>query len=175
MSSTVPPCLCLWSFVKAVNSQVAQCCPHCEKLRGWRDWLPCWMFTRAPKICTMFLYWQLQLLLICTHATLFRHSAHIRLWLHSLNKWASLRRYELTGEAVGEMGFMEIWNRHWSLFTLPQDPLKTDLQPINYRCRFCILLNLTGNKLLDLASTHMTKDIFITGSWRAKGDLRSAI
>lgn len=85
-------------------------------LQSWWGSLPCWIFTSAPRTVAMILHWQHQLLLICTHATLFRHRAHIRLRLRSQNKWASLRRHELTEEAVVKMGLEEIWN---SLFTPP--------------------------------------------------------
>lgn len=120
-----------WAFGKELKSKtkMAHCCPHCKNLRGWWGCLPCRIFTRAPRIFAMFLHWQHQLLLICTHATLFRHSTHIRLWLHCQNKWAALRRHKLTKEAVVKMGYMEIW----SLFTLRWESLKTNFQPINYR------------------------------------------
>lgn len=86
------------------KSTMAQYCPHSKNLRGLWGLLPCWIFTRAPRIFAMFLHWQHKLLLICTHATLFRHRAHIRLWLHSHNKWAPLRRHKLTGGGCGENG-----------------------------------------------------------------------
>lgn len=111
-------------------SRMAQCCPHCKKnLRGWWGRLPYWIFTSAPRIFAMFLHWQHQLLLICTHATLFRHRAHIRLWLHCQNKWATQRRRKLTRGALLKMGFVGIRD----LFTLRRvSPLKTNFQPINY-------------------------------------------
>lgn len=123
-----------WDRTKRAKVEWHRVASHCKNLRGLWGWPPRWIFTRASRIFAAFLHWQHQLLLICTHkislslshATLFRHRAHIRLWLHSQNKWASLRRHKLTGEAVVKM---EIWN---SLFTLALDSLKTNFQPINY-------------------------------------------
>lgn len=99
------------------TSWMAKSCPHCTNLWGWWSCLPYWIFTSVPRIFAMFLHWQYQLLLICTHATLFRHRAHIRLWFYCQNKWAALRRHELTSGAALKMGFIEIWCSHQSFHT----------------------------------------------------------
>lgn len=155
---------------------MAQFCPHCKNVRGWWGGLPCWIFTRAPRIFAMSLHWQHQLLLICTHATLFRHRAHIRLWFHSQNKWASLRRYKLTGEAVVKMGFMEIWNSHWSLHTpsgFSQDRFSTNqLLWCHISASFSIW---QVTNCLIWSCLIWLRDMFIIGSWKSKGDVRVVI
>lgn len=135
--------------------------------------LPCWIFTTAPRLSAVFLHWQHQLLLIRAHAILFRHIAHIRLWLHSQNKWASLRRHYLTREAVVKMGFMEIWN---SIFTLPWILSRSIFnQSIITKWCFCVLLLLTSNKLSDLTARHSDYRVMGTKGWHKGRDLITRI
>lgn len=116
------------------------------------------------------LQWQHHLLLICAHATVFRHWAHIRFGLHIQNKWASGRRQGLTGAAVAKMGSGRppSFSHYLGILSRP-----------------IFNQSITGGAVLHPPSTRQatsgliwhnltsTRGLLVTGSWKSQTDYLS--